>query len=259
MHFHFGEIISHAAETRRLTAGTIIGSGTVSEEGKGFSCLVEKRTMETLQTGEARQPFMKPGDQVTISMRDPDGKNIFGTISQTVTQTGSAPILSLKEKPEILKKMLKQQFLPYVSLAGLAALAEFILGCICINPRKKSMISCTAALQKKFQSVVSGYVTKNYPAIRRITFHKTRTENTSHPDHIKIYFSYSLTIKDNEADSEMVMDGAASLNRKSGNRWLLTDFKVTDSLVEFSKPLVIKALPKKDAAPSPEAAPPPEI
>ena len=87
MHFHFGEIISHAAKTRCLTGGTIIGSGTVSEEGKGFSCLVEKRTVETIQTDEARQPFMKPGDQVTISILDQDGKNIFGTISQTVAQT----------------------------------------------------------------------------------------------------------------------------------------------------------------------------
>ena len=86
MHFHFGEIISHAAKTRCLTAGTIIGSGTVSEEGKGFSCLVEKRTVETIQTGEAKQPFMKPRDQVTIKILDQAGKNIFGTISQKVAQ-----------------------------------------------------------------------------------------------------------------------------------------------------------------------------
>lgn len=90
MHFHFGEIISHAAKTRCLTAGTIIGSGTVSEEDKGFSCLVEKRTVETIQTGEAKQPFMKPGDQVTISMLDQNEKNIFGTISQTVVQVPSS-------------------------------------------------------------------------------------------------------------------------------------------------------------------------
>ncbi|MCY4513349.1 MAG: fumarylacetoacetate hydrolase family protein [Bdellovibrionales bacterium] len=89
MHFHFGELISHAAKTRRLTAGTIIGSGTVSEEGKGFSCLVEKRTVETIQTGEAKQPFMKPGDQITIRMLDQNGENIFGTISQKVMK---API-----------------------------------------------------------------------------------------------------------------------------------------------------------------------
>ena len=90
MHFHFGEIISHVAKTRRLTAGTIIGSGTVSEEGKGFSCLVEKRTVETIQTGEAKQPFMKPGDQVAISMLDQNGENIFGTIFQKVVQVSSS-------------------------------------------------------------------------------------------------------------------------------------------------------------------------
>lgn len=86
MHFHFGELISHVAKTRRLTAGTIIGSGTVSEEGKGFSCLVEKRTAEVIQTGEAKQPFMKPGDQVTIRILNQTGGNIFGTISQKVAQ-----------------------------------------------------------------------------------------------------------------------------------------------------------------------------
>ena len=82
MHFHFGEIISHCAKTRRLTAGSVIGSGTVSEEGKGFSCLVEKRTAEILETGTARQPFMKPGDKVTMEVRDKNGNNIFGTLSQ---------------------------------------------------------------------------------------------------------------------------------------------------------------------------------
>ena len=94
MHFHFGEIISHAAKTRRLTAGTIIGSGTVSEEDKGFSCLVEKRTVETIEAGEAKQPFMKPGDQVTITMQDQNGKNIFGTISQKVVQVSPSSSLS---------------------------------------------------------------------------------------------------------------------------------------------------------------------
>lgn len=90
MHFHFGQVISHCAETRKLTAGTIIGSGTVSNEDpeKGSSCLVEKRTLEKIQSGEAKQAFMKEGDHVEIKMLDDKGHNIFGTISQKVV---SAP------------------------------------------------------------------------------------------------------------------------------------------------------------------------
>ncbi len=86
MYFHFGQIIAHCARTRRLTAGTIIGSGTVSNEdtSRGSSCLVEKRTLEQIKTGEAKQPYMKPGDQVSIKMLDSDNQNIFGTISQKV-------------------------------------------------------------------------------------------------------------------------------------------------------------------------------
>jgi len=86
MHFHFGEIISHCAKTRKLTAGTIIGSGTVSNEDPvvGSSCLVEKRTLEKINTGQANQAFMKEGDAVEIKMLDKNGHNIFGTIKQEV-------------------------------------------------------------------------------------------------------------------------------------------------------------------------------
>ena len=86
MHFHFGELIAHSAATRKLTAGTIIGSGTVSNTDplKGSSCLVEKRTLETINTGSPQQAFMKAGDQVEIKMLDKKGSNIFGTILQKV-------------------------------------------------------------------------------------------------------------------------------------------------------------------------------
>ena len=86
MHFNFAELISHCAKTRKLMAGTIIGSGTVSNEdsAKGSSCLVEKRTLEKIQTGSAQQPFMKEGDHIEIKMLDQEGRNIFGTISQKV-------------------------------------------------------------------------------------------------------------------------------------------------------------------------------
>ena len=151
--------------------------------------------------------------------------------------------------------MIKQQFLSYISLAGLALL--LIFSWIYLEQSSEELSeSVHSALQEKFQSVVSDYVEKNYPTINQITFHKTWTENTSDPNHIKVYFSYSLTIKDNKADSEMIMDGTANLSRTSKNRWLLTNFKVTDSLVEFSQPLIIKALPDEDTDPSDS---PPEI
>lgn len=88
MHFHFGQLIAHAARTRNLKAGTIIGSGTVSNEdpSTGSSCLAEKRMIETINDGSPKTPFMKVGDTIKIEMRDATGKNIFGTIQQKVTQ-----------------------------------------------------------------------------------------------------------------------------------------------------------------------------
>jgi len=90
MHFHFGEIISHCAKTRRLMAGTLIGSGTVSNQdsSKGSSCLVEKRTLEQIATGQPKQSYMKSGDQVTMKILDDKNQNIFGTISQKVVCIG---------------------------------------------------------------------------------------------------------------------------------------------------------------------------
>lgn len=86
MHFHFGQLIAHAARTRPLAAGTIIGSGTVSNEdmSMGSSCLVEKRMLEKIHEGVMKTPFMKVGDTIKIEMRDTNGANIFGTIEQKV-------------------------------------------------------------------------------------------------------------------------------------------------------------------------------
>jgi fumarylacetoacetate (FAA) hydrolase len=86
MTFGFPQLIAHAAKTRRLTAGTIIGSGTVSNVDKkaGSSCIVEKRMLETLATGKPLTPFMRYGDSVKIQMLDHEGKNIFGDIQQEV-------------------------------------------------------------------------------------------------------------------------------------------------------------------------------
>ena len=88
MHFHFGQLIAHAARTRTVAAGSIIGSGTVSNEeaGMGSSCLAEKRTLEKLQTGAITTPFMKVGDRIRIEMKDAGGASIFGAIDQVVKQ-----------------------------------------------------------------------------------------------------------------------------------------------------------------------------
>lgn len=104
MHFHFGELIAHAAKTRRLEAGTIVGSGTVSNEdsSKGCSCLVEKRTLETIETGKPKQPFMQPGDRVTLKMQNDKNRNIFGSISQKVVRF-AANTKSHKETSDVEK------------------------------------------------------------------------------------------------------------------------------------------------------------
>ncbi len=87
MHFSFRELVSHVAKTRWLSAGTIVGSGTVSNEdiSKGSSCLAEKRMLEKIKTGEFKTPFMQYGDKIRIEMNK-DGQNIFGTIEQTVVE-----------------------------------------------------------------------------------------------------------------------------------------------------------------------------
>ncbi len=95
--FDFARLIAHAARTRILAAGSIIGSGTVSNRaadggpgkpiaagGVGYSCLAEQRVVETLLRGEPRTPFLKPGDKVRIEMLDAHGHSIFGAIEQEV-------------------------------------------------------------------------------------------------------------------------------------------------------------------------------
>ncbi|WP_226643657.1 fumarylacetoacetate hydrolase family protein [Microbulbifer variabilis] len=96
MTFHFGQLIAHAARTRPLCAGTIIGSGTVSnkmdggpgkpvaEGGVGYSCIAEIRMIETIQNGAPSTPFMDFGNTIAIEMFDGEGQSIFGRIEQTV-------------------------------------------------------------------------------------------------------------------------------------------------------------------------------
>ena len=97
--FSLARLVAHAAKTRPLTAGTVIGSGTVSnkgadggpgkpvsEGGLGYSCIAEIRMIETIADGDFKTPFMSPGDTVRIEMFDKSGHSIFGAIEQTVEQ-----------------------------------------------------------------------------------------------------------------------------------------------------------------------------
>jgi fumarylacetoacetate (FAA) hydrolase len=97
--FNMAQLVAHAAKTRNLGAGCVIGSGTisnkgedggpgkpVSEGGAGYSCIAEIRMIETIYDGEAKTRFMAPGDTVKIQMKDKDGHSIFGAIKQEVVQ-----------------------------------------------------------------------------------------------------------------------------------------------------------------------------
>jgi fumarylacetoacetate (FAA) hydrolase len=99
MTFDFPTLIAHAAKTRALSAGTILGAGTVSnrdpdggpgkpiaEGGLGYSCLAEQRTVETIRSGKPSTPFLTFGDRVRIEMLDKDGRSIFGAIEQEVVR-----------------------------------------------------------------------------------------------------------------------------------------------------------------------------
>jgi fumarylacetoacetate (FAA) hydrolase len=98
MTFSFPQLIAHAAKTRALAAGTVIGSGTVSNKegggpgrpaasgGVGYSCIAEQRTVETILVGKPSTPFLRFGDRVRIEMRDDGGQSIFGAIEQTVSK-----------------------------------------------------------------------------------------------------------------------------------------------------------------------------
>lgn len=98
MSLHFGQLIAHAARTRRLRAGTVLGSGTISHPGaadakgrmqwpQGCHSLADKRSMESLQDGQPSTPFMAYGDTVHIEMKGQDGRSVFGAIDQAVAET----------------------------------------------------------------------------------------------------------------------------------------------------------------------------
>ena len=98
MTFHFGQLIAHICKTRNVRAGSIVGSGTVSNRGtevdgtkdwpKGYSCIAEKRAIETIQEGQPRTAYMAYGDTIRIEMKGNDGQSVFGAIDQKVVELG---------------------------------------------------------------------------------------------------------------------------------------------------------------------------
>lgn len=86
MHFSFFELVQHLAKTRAYTAGTILGSGTLSnaDRARGWSCIAEQRAIEMIERGAAKTRFMTAGDTIAIELRDAAGRNLFGTIRQRV-------------------------------------------------------------------------------------------------------------------------------------------------------------------------------
>jgi fumarylacetoacetate (FAA) hydrolase len=86
MTFHFGQLIAHIAKTRNVRAGSIVGSGTVSNQdwARGYSCIAEKRAIETIEDGAPKTEFMRFGDRIRIEMKGRDGQSVFGAIDQRV-------------------------------------------------------------------------------------------------------------------------------------------------------------------------------
>jgi fumarylacetoacetate (FAA) hydrolase len=94
MTFHFGQLIAHMCKTRRVRAGSIVGSGTISNQGvevkgkkdwpKGYSCIAEKRAIETILDGQPSTEFMHYGDTIRIEMKGKDGQSVFGAIDQKI-------------------------------------------------------------------------------------------------------------------------------------------------------------------------------
>ena len=86
MTFHFGQLIAHICKTRNVRAGSIVGSGTVSNKdwSRGYSCIAEKRAIETIEGGAPKTAFMQHGDTIRIEMKGADGMSLFGAIDQKV-------------------------------------------------------------------------------------------------------------------------------------------------------------------------------
>ena len=92
MTIHCGQLIAHLCKTRNARAGSIFGSGTVSNKdwSRGYSCIAEKRAIETIESGSPKTAFMKFGDTIRIEMKDGDGRSLFGAIDQKVVKLRAA-------------------------------------------------------------------------------------------------------------------------------------------------------------------------
>lgn len=101
-------------------------------------------------------------------------------------------------------------------------------------------------LQEQFQVVISDYIEKNDPQIQEIHFNKIYTKKTNNPLHVEIFFSYTLTIDDSSASGNTHLSGKALLTQKNDRTWVLSNFEVTNSILEFSEPIQIKGHIKKD-------------
>ncbi|MES1264271.1 MAG: fumarylacetoacetate hydrolase family protein, partial [Variovorax sp.] len=109
MTFHFGQLIAHIAKTRNVRAGSIVGSGTVSNKGvekngkmdwpKGYSCIAEKRCIETILDGQPTTEFMKFGDTIRIEMKGRDGQSVFGAIDQEVVAPQATAVQKNSDAP----------------------------------------------------------------------------------------------------------------------------------------------------------------
>jgi fumarylacetoacetate (FAA) hydrolase len=92
MALHFGQLIAHIARTRRLRAGSLVGSGTVSQRdaAAGYGCIAERRAREILESGSAATDYMAFGDTLRIEVQGPDGGSVFGAIDQRVAPLAAA-------------------------------------------------------------------------------------------------------------------------------------------------------------------------
>ncbi len=135
----------------------------------------------------------------------------------------------------------KKNHFPLVALVFLLLLSWIYLQ----KTQENSKEELHGSLQEKFQMVISNYVEKRNPHITSITFHKVWTKKTTSPTDIKIFFTYSL-VTEQEAGGHLLADGEALLSQsvEDENHWILNNFKVTNSFLDFSEPMIIKAFPE---------------
>ena len=135
----------------------------------------------------------------------------------------------------------KKKYSSLVTLVCLLLLSWFYLQ----RAQKNSREELHSLLQEKVQLAISNYIEKNNPYITSITFHKVWTKNSNFSTDIIIFFTYSLVIEQ-EAGANLLVDGEAILSQsdKDEDHWVLNDFKVTNSSLDFSEPMLIKASSK---------------